>query len=726
MIMFKKRKNKILKRLLILFSLNFFLPIKLKSENQNDFVFNNSNREMVIAIDDHEKIEVILNNSFNIDSIAGAMTLIYLNALFQEAAPILVSKSLVVNILKRKNMLQDFLDLDNSTLYEKYNYTEKFKSLTFISLFKKAFKLSNDIYNNINEDLKKKLKNFNKKDFYDQKSYFNQIMANNVAEIQDFNNELKDYFYISLYKKLFIIDIITNIIIYNIRYENWIAKEINSDFYLLIPKKYLNKFSTLNTDFLHKYNLGNNLTNFEIKLGLKVNHLKDINFSDSKILNYYNLGLKEGFIDALNKVFVTNEDYNNQFKWAFYCSGHGSAIDYSGVALPQLYEFKKYFVKNNISGLDIINSGINYFNYYANSKDSVFEGKIINLKLREFTDFLKFLNSKINTVFLYYSTCFAGGSYLIEPYQENGQPLIFNYDIVCESLNEIYINQDWLSLILPGINDYSVNLNKSKNNINFDKKELKIKTSLKLKKYFKTLNCKIPNNDDSLKKLIYKINPYFTIKDNLYKINNICSLPSIRSKYSSTFKIISGYENLGIIKKADYDNESLNLDNKDFILLYSDYINSINITRDLKVIISMTLNKGHVFENINAIDLNLKEIIDKFLYFKELSCSKFFWIKNLTCKNSYPSDSDLKLTNFIITNNILNLEKLNDFNSFYDASKYDYMYFQNNDNGNDYKIIIPKDYDQNLGLNVQPAKSKNYKTELLLLHPDLKNYLQIL
>jgi len=98
----------------------------------------------------------------------------------------------------------------------------------------------------------------------------------------------------------------------------------------------------------------------------------------------------------------------------------------------------------------------------------------------------------------------------------------------------------------------------------------------------------------------------------------------------------------------------------------------------------------------------------------------------LTCKNSYPSDSDLKLTNFIITNNILNLEKLNDFNSFYDASKYDYMYFQNNDNGNDYKIIIPKDYDQNLGLNVQPAKSKNYKTELLLLHPDLKNYLQIL
>lgn len=134
----------------------------------------------------------------------------------------------------------------------------------------------------------------------------------------------------SLLKHVFINEeIIAQKSIYNPKQKEskWIYKEISDQLYLLIPRFYNN------IPELKRYQRGiiktqDDLTDLELKLGLKIDHLKIISRKDilqKQIPDLYNFD--EDFINGLPKVFVLNSDYAVQsmspLQWAIFMSGRG-------------------------------------------------------------------------------------------------------------------------------------------------------------------------------------------------------------------------------------------------------------------------------------------------------------------------------------------------------------------------------------------------------------------
>jgi len=695
---------------------------------------NKSDREMVILIDNQETTNSALNVSYNkknhdmqsaADIIFGAMTLKYLNALHQEVAPILISKSLVANVLKTKSLLQNFIDKDKYQLLKEYGHTKKFKYLEFVELFRTSFNKMYDLYNFTNDKIQRKLRNSTKKNHYKTTIILKTVKEEQKKLTDKLNCDISKYFNNTKYAKLFTLDIITNIILYSVKYENWLIKNVNRDFYLLIPKKYISKLDIKTNDILYKPNLRSIYTDIEIKLGLKINHLKDVNIheidiTDNKMINYQKT-YNKNFLKAINKIFITKSN-SNQFihKWAFYCSGHGASKDYGKIVLPQLQNLRDYYMQNNQNKLKDLDLDINYFNYYDNNSNNRSEGSIINIDKQDFTSFLNFLNDEIETAFLYYSTCFSGGSHLIDPYIKNSESIILNYDVVSEALSENYAMQEIPLIRIPDIKYLPTYKDNSKHDVSFKNRKLKIKVSLDLKKFFKCLNSNIPTNNKKLKELIYNINPYFETKGNNYNIIKLYNLPSIRHRNSDKFNIIPDYANLCIINEID---NKFNISNKKYVLLYTDYIkNKITLEKKTECILSMTQDTGHVFESIESKSLDLNEILSRFLFFRELTCPKFFWIKKLICKDLSKKQKYIELTNVIITNHILNSEKINESQAHQDMQNYNYIYFQ--DKLNDiYKIILPKNFDQTQILNINKTNFQDYTKETLVLQPNLREYI---
>lgn len=653
------------------------------------FININANKDMVILIDDYETFENISKNSL---LFLEAIGIKYLSALDQESFPILVTKSLFSTIVKVKYFFQDVLNLNLDSLHAKYNNLVKFKDIDFLRFFKEASISVYNLYNYLNNQII--INNLNKNN--------EKLILDIIKHRSDLTNniliKLKNYFKSDEQISFFLTDILNYIICYSVIYQNWIIKDVNKDFCLLIPKKYLNSLKIDYSSVKYNKNLNNRLSNTELKLGLKVNHLKDLFLAEKTILKYSDFNQKS-FLEALNKIFVKRKE--NENGWTFYCSGHGFSRYHE--TLSQIKKLKNYYIENKFN-LKNIDNKINYLNnYYAYNKN--FEDKIIGLSKEFFRDFLIFLNNKIDTNFLYYSTCFSGGNNLIEPYKN----LILNYDIVSEGLSEAYTCQNSLYLNIPY---FFCSEKKGFSCIDFNKKRLKLDTSLNFKKFFKKIRSGIKNLKDS----IYYINDYFEFKNNSYYLKTINNMPSIRYKYKDKFKLIIGFDNVKIIDHSD--KKDIDLNNKNLALLYTEYIDkNLILSKDVKAIISMTKENGHIFENIKALDLSLAEVINRFLFTKELAYPKIFWIKNLKCK-------DFKsIKNLIITNNILTSDKVENFKDF-QVLNCNSVYFQ--DSLNKYNLVLPKDLDyadKNLNLDIKKIDF-DYKKEILNREPRLKIYLK--
>lgn len=186
--------------------------------------------------------------------------------------------------------------------------------------------------------------------------------------------------------------------------QSWEMYQVSKDFYLLIPVSYLRACGIEK----HRRMGGDKITTAERALGLKIDHLRRAkNPLDKKLSDSLRIGERpEGeFVSSLRKLFVENNKYNN---WNIYLVGHGNNSDFAG--------------------------GWN-------------DSCIANLKIREFQLLLNFLNSSISTNMLVYTSCFAGGQHLIDPYKSRGKSVCYNYPIVVTCLadepcmaNLVYLN----------------------------------------------------------------------------------------------------------------------------------------------------------------------------------------------------------------------------------------------------------------------------------------------
>ncbi len=691
-------------------------------------------------------------------------------AMHNEIAPILASKTIIINILEHKQMFNDFLNLNINQLHKKYSGTSKFKDKQFIEKFKNICIYAFTKYNQVNKDIELFINKYNITDqnINNLKSKIQEEILKivndirfsmpNAPELLNNTSDTPEAVINAAYLEMYL-----NLIANSINYDNWIIKEVDDNICLLIPKRYLADLSIKYKDIKfknHNTKLRNKLTKLEIKLGLKVNHLKDLNFK--KLINTKSFNLNSNkhrfnIIAALKKLFV-NKKFTPNIIWSFYCTGHGCYESDKKIFIPQLNNLKRYY-KNKIlktfsrqqkkqykKNIELINNEIQKINeidstrnYVINNID-ISDGIILSMSQEDFKNILLFLNNNINTAFLYYTSCFAGGQHLIKPYMHNNQHLIFNYNIVSGTICENMAIQFMPVMNIPPYYHINNQPNLEQSEIDFKNKKLKLITSTNFETFFNILKTNNYNDHEVLKKIAesirsYKLDDQANLSSNYNNAQSlkICNTPSIRFKGEIIFQSLPfQYEHISIIN-SEYKSNKLD---KNVNLLYSDYIpQKLYIDNKPEAIISMLPGlSSHVFEHICAPNLELQDVIKPFLYFDEIPAPKVFWIKKLNCKNKdklINNQENLELNNVLIMRNITNTDKLK-YTGKDTYQDFAYIYFDNNKSKNSfYKIKWPKytpniDLKKDLILHVSKSNTRrqSYKNEIFALKPDLRTYIQ--
>jgi hypothetical protein len=176
--------------------------------------------------------------------------------------------------------------------------------------------------------------------------------------------------------------------------QNWIIKEIDPFLYLLLPKSYLRKKKI--TDEQATAVSEKTITDTEVALGLKVNHMKTVTINSVK-KHETSPEFADYFIHKLNAIFLINREYTAQNNkkmiptWAIYINGHG-------------------LIRHSLAQLSI----------------------------EQFKDFLTFLATKITTRLLVYSSCYAAGVNAQLIYKENQRNIDVTYPfaIISQALTD--------------------------------------------------------------------------------------------------------------------------------------------------------------------------------------------------------------------------------------------------------------------------------------------------
>lgn len=195
----------------------------------------------------------------------------------------------------------------------------------------------------------------------------------------------------------------------------WIIKEINEDLYLLVPQAYLN-LQQLSRNQVEKTIENQQTTDTELKLGLKVNHMKLSNFKDILALKKREKESAEYFIQALSfqnpqtqkqesHIFCVHSDYQSssigQPIWVIYMMGHGTM-----------------------------------------------RKQIVGLSFDSFKQLLNFLTKKINCNLLVYSSCYAAGlnAKLIYEDAQSGIQKTYPFAIITQAITEAPVKSLMLGL----------------------------------------------------------------------------------------------------------------------------------------------------------------------------------------------------------------------------------------------------------------------------------------
>jgi hypothetical protein len=192
----------------------------------------------------------------------------------------------------------------------------------------------------------------------------------------------------------------------------WIIKKINNLVCLLIPVSYLDSLHIDKNKVKENGYPVSELSDFELQLGLKVNHMETIDSQtisapgNQNIYQYVSSYffkpsmsvLGDYFTDALDTVFCKRSDYKDRKievpVWVMYIHGHG---------------------------------GMNY--------------SIANLSFGGFKNLLYFLDKKINTQLLVVSSCYAAGAHMNAMYGEIKRETqeYYSFPIIIQGLNDLMV-----------------------------------------------------------------------------------------------------------------------------------------------------------------------------------------------------------------------------------------------------------------------------------------------
>lgn len=638
-------------------------------------------RGMVIAYETGlaENINLTLNQSDSENQCPegiGPITGTVITALYQEACPILISKQIWKNISDHKAIYNDFVSLDISTLEKKYRSFKRFATSKLIRDFKQELIYCKKLYEKIN--------NLAKDVNCSSKKLEKLLWSDPLFERKNAPENIKDLDF----------SVINEISLYllcaHVLDTPYIIKDLEGA-YLLLPLSYIRKIiPTYEHKIITEQNKSKILTDSEKKLGLKIDHLKDM-ANNTKAFSSYNQNQEEIFEKAIYDIFVFKNQTSKPLGWIFYMSGHGNFCQDSHDEIykeeilinqlqqkykackEKLYEVKKLnkyshiSIKNIKNELKHLNKAIQKEKSYLSKLMKI--SRINGLYKSTFKNILTFFNSNINTKLFCYSSCSSGGqnntdSFKIDPKKN----LIVSYPIISLTLTEALIHNKLPQMKLHFYKDENTYYNYSFDNlINTNKKTVNIITNYNFPHFFnQEISSQITPH------IIHHISLWFTKPfDWFHKITKkikktyLSNIPLIRPANSSSFKIldndiISSFTISDSIAKNN-KNIEINSDISAIFINTNKIIKKIDIaqgksTHDFPAIISLLSGKSvHTFSAINAKNYGLADILQGFFPFEELSSAKLFIIKKLTCKDDLIEKDNNLVTfeNIIIFNNSL-------------------------------------------------------------------------
>lgn len=692
------------------------------------------NREMIILLEttNAENLDITLDDQpdYQFEKILhptgiGAITVTLLIALYQKAAPIIANKSLIKNLIDHQNLFSDFVNLDRNSLYSKYGHYNRFKGRLVLDNFRANFQYLNKSVIEVNKMLGQLITNDNKADI---DKILHKIVLDPRFNIKNSPSNLQRLNHDTSAIKALVLEMIIYTLCSWVDFKkDWQIKQVNEDIFILIPNDYLKNLNLINypqkTSAQTPSVLVKQFTDLELELGLKIDHMKTV---DRSLFELPALANKTEipFKTSLEQIFITYDDIKqgSQFLfpiptketkhiWSLYMAGHGIPNCPQIGVLPQLYELRNLskkklglpkfkaclaYEKNKQNGSSIdanhlhlckhhesckrhidkikrLNAEIKRIEPITLSPDRAMHGIIASLSIDEFRDVLKFFNNCIETTFLYYTSCFAGGTHLIKPFTEtdsleNNKSLILKFPVISGTPAENMSLQEFPFINLPPYikTNESLMLRPSDihpQDIDLKNKKLKLHTTLQFNSFFGALRKGLHNNVENIILVPYSLHPHI---DKFGKIRNqlIPNIPLIRLANSDHFQPIPN-DNSSEVLDSTNSSKPMTI-TKDATLIYSDYIsgkitlNKLGSFEDSPQLFSMIPGFAlHTFEEIGSATLNLKEIVNSFLIFPELGSSKIFWIKKLECKSSGLQNSKTEvLKDVIILRNVFNSDTL--------------------------------------------------------------------
>ncbi len=711
------------------------------------------NREIILLLDDKnnimESVEKTLKGPIRYESPTdnpsgmGAMTITSIIAMHQKAAPIIISRPLIENIIYHKQIFKDFATKDTKDLVKKYSKYNRFKNINDLKSFRQNCKYIYKKHKELNKCLHKLLTNTDTQDLLPEITKIisdKKFNINNAPKALNFiNGSSKNY---SIYSETMLYFLCYNSMI---NMNKWVIKKISKDLCLLIPKDYVANIETYTAKQLVKScNKLDKCTPAENKLGLKVNHLKDIS-SLKEYLKKPNKSKKiKNITHYLAKVFTEKQDKQNII-WSVYIAGHG----FPEVQLKSLYrQLKKlealYTKKSrklrNIQNAKKIKSEISYVkNKISNITDNQ-KGIIVSLTKQEFQDLLLFFNDKIDTVLMYYTSCFSGGELLIKPYKKDNQDIILNYNVISGTLAENIALQEMPTIKLPPYSskiNHNIPVNQKLELEDIDKKHknLKLKTTLQYQDFFNSLRNGLHLDTKNLPLVVFNLHPYTDRPCGAIRNECLGNIPSVRLAGNNKFEVIP-HDNSFIIMDQDYiqkHESKANLSPDKATLLYADHIKpeisfSKKTCKQIPACISMKPGFAiHTFEHISAPEFDLSEIMNSFLCFPELSASKMFFIKKLKCSkskklNKYSKDKTVELTDVVVMRNIVSSDSLD--NKKPGRPPLDTcIYFTEPNTRSSLKVTWDEPMINEKNYKIRPSHLNEHKNEMLAHNPELQKYI---
>lgn len=284
-----------MKKILIILLFNFFYLDCAESKE----IF--TARPFIVIFDDTNET---LPQFLNYQNPMFAMTLDLMSAIIDKVSPILVTKTLMFNFLGLKKIFHDFVSLDDKNLKLKYQKYELFKKINIENFQTKSKEALTTYEANKANIIINMEPDLGKKDPYIDKAF--------AAYITPFFSK------------------------------DWIVKELNQDFYLLIPRSYFDRYVLSYKGDVKVTN--NNLLKEEFEAGFKFQHFNTVSsdffnipetfFSQMSYNDpFYNP--QEKFLSTLKSLFIPVIEYKNAKEEKINLNGKDKSKALSIVKIPQ-------------------------------------------------------------------------------------------------------------------------------------------------------------------------------------------------------------------------------------------------------------------------------------------------------------------------------------------------------------------------------------------------------